>query len=219
MNKIKLLYDVFKTVQEKEEFNVKIKLDAAKGETKVLSLSKEFSTNTTTGECKAKINSEFDCDGKKAKHESNTEFNMKDCGHHRFHHHIGKMGHMDHHNMGCCEHRDIKGKLSKITFILNMLNNLKVEEKDEISILSLNLKDIISEIRNHHKDLGETHKNFHFEGMDEQHKCCDFMKELLRSENSNADLNVYVNKNNEVEKIEVTAKGENSLNALVNFSW
>lgn len=218
MNKIKLLYDVFKTMQEKEEFNVKIKLDAAKGETKILSFSKELNTNTTTGECKAKISSEFDCDGKKAKHESNTEFNMKDCGHHRFHHHIGNMGHMDHHGMGCCE-QGIKGKLSKITFILNTLNNLKVEEKGEISILSLNLKDIISEIKNHHKDLGESHKNFHFEGMGEQHECCDFMKELICSENSNADLNVYVNKNNEVEKIEVIAKGENSLNALVNFGW
>ena len=46
MNKIKLLYDVFKTMKEKESFNVNIKVDAAKGETKVLSFSNEFATNT-----------------------------------------------------------------------------------------------------------------------------------------------------------------------------
>ena len=61
---------------------------------------------------------------------------MKDCKHHKFHHH------MHHHGMGmhtgmCCEHGGIKAKLSKITFILNMLNNLKAEEKDgNINIVS-----------------------------------------------------------------------------------
>ena len=40
--------------------------------------------------------------------------------------------------------------------------------------------------------------------MDEHHKHCAFIKELLCSENSDAVLNVYVNKNNEVEKIEVS---------------
>ncbi|KZL92511.1 hypothetical protein [Clostridium magnum] len=213
MNKIKLLYDVFKTMKEKESFNVNIKLDAVKGEEKVLSFSNEFNTNTTTGESKAKINSEFNCDGKKVKHESNTEFNMKDCKHHKFHHHMG------HHAMGCCEHGGIKAKLSKITFILNILNNLKAEEKDGISILSLNLKDIINEIKDQHKDLAEHHKNFHTQEMGEYHKHCDFIKELLCSENSDAELNIYINKNNEVEKIEVSAKGENSLDALVNFNW
>ena len=213
MNKIKLLYDVFKTMKEKESFNVNIKLDAVKGETKVLSFSNEFSTNTTTGESKAKINSEFNCDGKKVKHESSTEFNMKDCKHHKFHHHMG------HHGMGCCEHGGIKAKLSKITFILNVLNNLKAEEKDGISILSLNLKDIINEIKDQHKDLAEHHKNFHIQEMGEYHKHCDFIKKLLCCENSDAELNIYINRNNEVEKIEVSAKGENSLNGLVNFNW
>lgn len=213
MNKIKLLYDVFKTMKEKEAFDVNIKVDAAKGEEKVLSLSKEFITNTTTGESKAKINSEFNCDGKKVKHESNTEFNMKDCKHHKLNHHMG------HHGRGCCGHGGIKAKLSKITFILNVLENLKAEEKDGISILSLNLKDIINEIKDQHKGLAEHHKNLHVKEMGDHHKHCEFIKALLCSENSNAELNIYINKNNEVEKIEVSAKGENSLNALVNFSW
>lgn len=213
MNKIKLLYDVFKTMKEKELFNVNIKLDAAKGEEKVVSFSNEFNTNTTTGESKAKINSEFNCDGKKVKHESNTEFNMKDCKHHKFHHHRGQ------HGMGCCEHGGIKAKLSKITFILNVLNNLKVEQKDEVSVVSLNLKDIINEIKDQHKDLAKPHKNFHTEEMGEHHKHCEFIKELLCCENSDGELSIYINKNNEVEKIEVDAKGESSLNALINFSW
>lgn len=214
MNKIKVLYDVFKTMKEKESFNGNIKVEAVKGGTKVLSFSNEFSTNTVTGETKVKISSESDFDGKKAKHESNTEFNMKDCKHHKFHHHM----HMHHHGM-CCEPGSIKAKLSKITFILNLLNNLKTEEKDGKLILSLDLKEIIKEIKEHHKDLGEQHKDSCDHNMDDHHKHCACIKEFLCAAHTDAVLNIYVNKNNEVEKVEVVANGENSLNALINLAW
>jgi hypothetical protein len=217
MNTIKLLYDVFKTMKEKESFNVIAKVEAVKGELKVLSFSNEFTTNTVTGETKAKISSEVDCDGKKIKHESNTEFNIKDCKHRKFHHHAHGMG--NHKSGTCCEHGGIKAKLSKITFVLNVLNNLKVEEMDGLSVLSLDLKDIIKEIKEQHKNLAEHHANSFNQNIAEHHKHCIFIKELLCSENSDAVLNIYINKNNEVEKVEVTAKGENSLNALINFSW
>ncbi len=213
MNKIKVLYDVFKTMKEKESFNGNIKVDAVKAGTKVLSFSNEFSTNSTTGETKIKINSESDFDGKKAKHESTTEFNMKDCKHHKFHHNM----HMHHHEM-CCGHDGIKGKLSKITFMLNILNNIKTEEKGDRSILSLDLKEIISEIKNHHKDLDKNHQNSAEHDMDKHPNHCACMKEFLCSTYSDAALNIYVNKNNEVEKIEIIANGENSFNALVNLA-
>jgi hypothetical protein len=214
MNKIKLLYDVFKTMKEKESFKGNIKVDAVKSKAMVLSFSNEFSTNTTTGETKVKINSESNFDGKKAKHESTTEFNMKDCKHHKFHHNM----HIHHHEM-CCENGGIKAKLSKITFMLNILNNLKTEEKDDRSILSLDLKEIISEIKEQHKDLDKKHQNSCEHDIDKQHpNHCACMKEFLCSTYSDAVLNIYVNKNNEVEKIEVSANGENSFNALVNLA-
>jgi hypothetical protein len=222
MNNIKLLYDVFKTMKEKEVFNGTIKVDAVKGDAKVLSFSKEFSTNTVTGETKTKISSEFDCNGKKGTHESNIEFNMKDCKHGKFLHHM----HMHHHGMHksdmFCEHGGIKGKLSKVTFILNILNNLQADEKDGKSVLSLDLKEVIKEIKEIkelHKNLAKEHQNSCEQNMDEHHKHCAFIKEFLCSANDNATLTITINKNNEVEKIEIVAKGENNLNALVNFIW
>lgn len=213
MNRIKVLYDVFKTMKEKELFNGSINVDSSKGGTKVLSFSNEFSTNMTTGETKIKINSESDFDGKKFKHESNTEFNTKDCKHHKFHH-----MHAHHHGM-CCEHGGIKAKLSKITFVLGVLDSLKIEEMDDKLILSLDLKEIIKEIKEQHKNLDKQHKHFCDQNKDEYHKHCACIKDFLFNTNNNAVLNVHVNKNNEVEKIEIVANGENSLNAVVNLAW
>ncbi|WP_026885823.1 hypothetical protein [Clostridium beijerinckii] len=227
MNKIKVLYDVFKTMKEKEIFKGNIKLEAAKGDVKVLSFSNEFETNTKSGETKANINVDLDAEGKKVKHDSNSEFNIKDCPHHGFHRGM----HMNNHGMnmhGVHGHSGIKGGLSKITFILNLLNNVQVEEKDEKAIISLELKEVFKEI----KDM---HKEFH-KGMDEEkikehirqmkenddrgfHKHHKFIKELLCSENSDAVLKIYANKNNEVEKVEISSKGENTVNGSLDLVW
>ena len=50
MNKIKVLYDVVKTMKEKEVFKGNVKFEAAKGAVKVLSFSNEFETNIKSGE-------------------------------------------------------------------------------------------------------------------------------------------------------------------------
>lgn len=227
MNKIKVLHDVFKTMKEKEVFKGNIKLEATKGDVKVLSFSNEFETNTKSGETKANINVDLDGEGKKVKHESNSEFNIKDCPHHGFYRGM----HMHHHGMnmeGMGGHGGIKGGLSKVTFILNLLNNVEVEEKDEKSIISLELKEVFKEIKDMHK---ECHK-----GMDEEkimenirqmkegndrgfHKHHEFIKKLLCSKDSDAILKIYANKNNEVEKIELSSKGENTVNGSLDLVW
>jgi hypothetical protein len=229
MNKIKVLYDVFKTMKEKEVFKGNVKFEAAKGEVKVLSFSNEFETNTKSGETKANINVDLDAEGKKVKHESNSEFNIKDCPHHEFHRGM----HMHNHNQGMNMHGmrghgGIKGGLSKAAFILNLLNNVEVEEKDEKAIISLELKEVFKEIKDMHK---ECHK-----GMDEQkimehikqmkegnhsgfHKHHKFIKELLCSEDSNPVLKIYANKNNEVEKVEISSEGENTVNGSLDLVW
>lgn len=228
MNKIKVLYDVFKTMKEKEVFKGNVKLEAAKGDVKVLSFSNEFETNTKSGETKANINVDLDAEGKKVKHESNSEFNIKDCPHHGFHRGM----HMHHnHGMnmqGIHGHGGIKGHLSKAAFILNLINNVEVEEKDEKAIISLELKEVFKEIKDMHK---ECHK-----GMDEQkimehikqmkegndsgfHKHHKFIKELLCSEDSNPLLKIYVNKNNEVEKAIISSEGKNTVNGSLDLVW
>lgn len=227
MNKIKVLYDVLKTMKEKEVIKGNVKFEATKGDVKVLSFSNEFETNTNSGETKANINVDLDAEGKKVKHESNSEFNIKDCPHHGFHRgmHMHGSG-MDVHGMR--GHGGIKGGLSKAAFILNLLNNVQVEEKDEKAIISLELKEVFKEIKDMHK---ECHK-----GMDEEkimehikqmkegndrgfHKHHKFIKELLSSEDSNPVLKIYANKSNEVEKVEISSKGENTVNGSLDLVW
>lgn len=222
MNKIKVLYDVFKTMKEKEVFKGSVKLEATKGDVKVLSFSNEFETDTKSGETKANISVDLDAEGKKVKHDSNSEFNIKECPHHGFH-----RG-MHNHGMKYARSWWIKGGLSKVTFILNLLNNVQVEEKDEKAIISLELKEVFKEIKDIHK---ECHK-----GMDEEkimehirqmkesddrgfHKHHKFIKELLCSENSDAILKIYANKDNEVEKVEISSKGENAVNGSLDLVW
>lgn len=227
MNKIKVLHDVFKTMKEKEVFKGNIKFEAAKGDLKVFSFSNEFETNTKSGETKANINVDLDAEGKKVKHESNSEFNIKDCPHHGFHRGM----HMHNHGVnmhGMSGQGGIKGCLSKVTFILNLLNNVQVEEKDENAIISLELKEVFKEIKDMHKDC---HK-----GMDEEkimenirqmkesddrgfHKHHKFIKELLSSEDSDATLKIYANKNNEVEKVEILSTGQNNVKGSLDLVW
>lgn len=227
MNKIKILYDVFKTMKGKEIFKGTVKVDLVKGEDKLVDFTNEFSTNILSGDTKIKINSEINIDEKKSKHEISSEFNSKDCRHHKFH----KGFHMGHHRGEdhCTGASGIKGKISKITFMLNVLNNLKLEETDGKTVISLDLKEIIKEIKNekqefykelHEKIRAKHGKVFDEENMDEQHKLHHgFMKEILHSEYKDAVVNIYVSNNNEVEKIEVSANGEKKFNALVNLVW
>jgi hypothetical protein len=223
MNKIKVLHDVFKTMKDKEVFKGSLKLEATKGEEKILSFSNEFETNTKSGETKAKLNVDLDAEGKKVKHESNSEFNIKSCPHHKFHRGM----HMHHHGHGH-GHCGIKAGLSKITFVLNLLNNIQVEEKEEQSIISLELKEVLKEIKEMHKDFHkgideekilEYHKQMH-DGVDKEfHKHHKFIKEMLCSEQSDAVLKIYSNKNNEIEKVEISSKGENIINGTLDLTW
>ena len=223
MNKIKVLYDVFKTMKDKEIFKGNLKVEAAKGELKILSFSNEFETNTKSGETKAKLNVNSDVEGKKVKHESNSEFNIKNCPHHKFH----KGMHMHHHGHGC-GHGGIKSGLSKITLVLNLLNNIQVEEKEEKYIISLDLKEVLKEMKDLHKDFHkgideekilEYQKQMH-DGMNKDfHKHHKFIKEILCCEQSDALLKIYANKNNEIEKVEISAKGENTINGTLDLVW
>jgi hypothetical protein len=219
MNKIKVLYDVFKTMKDKEALKGNIKLDAVKGGVKVLSFANEFETNTKNGETKANINLDLDDEGKKVKHESNSEFNMKCHNHHKFHH---GMHHRMHGQGG------IKAGLSKATFILNLLNVMKVEEKEGKSVISLELKEVLKEMKDIHKDFhkeipdekrAEWHKKMNERGANDFHKHHKFIKELLCSEDSDTLLKIYANENNEVEKVELSGKGENSVNGSLDLVW
>lgn len=229
MNKIKLLYDVVMAMREKEVFRGTLKGEGFRDQVSFFSFTNEFERDTSSGQTKAKITTELDCDGKKVKHQSETEFTARCChGHGNMRH--GFMGHMHHHH-GFKEHfgqgdgmcGGIKGKLTRVGLLLSMLNNLKVEEQaDKSQLLSLNMKEIPEELK---KALREkSHKHV----FQDEHRPHCFMKELHSMDNPNFEIKVLVNQDSEVARVELSATGQQrdqdkvcqvNLKAELNLNW
>ncbi|SPF47806.1 conserved hypothetical protein [Candidatus Desulfosporosinus infrequens] len=215
MSKIKLMYDVINTMKEKEVLSGTFKAEIKKDQIQIASFTNEFEKNLLNGETKAKISTELDCDGKKMKHQSQTEFTMQGCC--QGHRHHGFMRHMHHHHHDLHSgqtHEDIKcggikGKLTKLAFVLNIFNQIKVEEKeDESVILSLNLNEIPDEIKI------AIQERISQRTMPEHHQHHGFMKELLTLQDPNIECILWISKNREVEKVLLTVNGKrtNELN-------
>lgn len=218
MNKIKVLYDVFRTMKGKEEIKGSLKVNGEKDGVRFIKLENEFEKNMTTGYTKAKISSEFNNDGKSFKHESSSEFDMGKFPGHR---HGQFMRHMHNHGHNCDEMRaggHFQG-LSKITFLFGVLNNLELKEtENEGALLTLNTKDFPEEMKKTFKEGMMEHKKFHRDyeqnGFDEQtmgkgHRGHhEFMKELQGIIDPNIELNIWINKNSEIDKILINANGK-----------
>lgn len=224
MSKLKLMYDVINTMKDKEVINGALKVEGKKDETQVVSFVNEFEKNLVNGETKVKISTELDYDGKKVKHESNTEFTMMGC-HGKMHH--GMMKHMhyhNHHGHHCGENQDdprcggIKGKLTKLAFVLNVFNQIKVEENEDKSvILSLSLDDIPDEMKKVFQERCSqrtTSEHQHPHGSSEGKHHHALMKEFCTLKDPKIEFRVLINKIREVEKILVTVDGKqiNELN-------
>ncbi|NPV91115.1 MAG: hypothetical protein HPY50_10130 [Firmicutes bacterium] len=194
MNKIKLLYDVVKAMRDKNEFQGVVKARGTCDSVEVMRFENEFQKNLATGLTKARINTVLDHDGKQVKHESSTEiygcFPDHCGGHHRRFHRF----HSEHHR--CCGGR---AKLTKLAFILNALNNLKVEEQaDKSVVLTLNLTEIPEDLKAEiHARMAEKHH---------REMCC--LKGVTAVENPQAALTVWLTKNSEVERVILTASAK-----------
>lgn len=219
MNKIKVLYDVVNTMKKRDAVKGTIDFKVVKGEETIISFANEFSKDNASGNIKAKINKEINIDGKKIKQETDVDFNMKDCPFHKFHHGMHGHGHV-HGNM----HMSFKAKLSRAAFMLNVLNNLKAEEKDNMTILSLDLKEIMkegqalrAEFENDFKgeQMERNQDEYSKENMRMHHQPPKFIKELFCDDYKDAVLNITVNKNNEVEKVELSANGDTAINGTL----
>lgn len=216
MSKLKLMYDVINTMKDKEAISGALKVEGIKDQTKIANFTNEFEKNLATGETKVKLSTELDYDGKKVKHESQTEFTMQGChrrGHHGFMNH---MHHMNHHHQGnhCGEQFDaqecggIKAKLTKLAFVLNILNQIKLEEKEDKSVLlSLSLNEFPDEMKKAFRERMSQRT------MSEHHQHHGFMKEFFTLQEAKVELNVWISKNREVEKITLTVDGK-QLNEL-----
>jgi hypothetical protein len=203
MNKIKLLYDVITKMKNKEVINGTITAEGKKDNLNIFSFENEFEKNTLTGHIKTKISTEMDYEGKRIKHESSTDFNMPDCHgnmHHRF---------IKHHHNHDEDHTGMKfgpkDGLNRIAFALSILNALKADElEDKSYMLSLSLNEMPEDIKQ------AIHEKMNSEKSSEKHGLHDhfFMKEFHSMNSLNIDLNIYINKDFEIEKIMFNAKGE-----------
>ncbi|MHB8986245.1 MAG: hypothetical protein ACYC38_09960 [Eubacteriales bacterium] len=233
MSKIKLLYDVITTMKDKESCSGKLKVEGSRDRVKIFGLENEFEKNMADGRTKAKVTLEMDCEGKKVKHESSTEFDG--CGSHGTGRH-GFMGHMishchghhpDHGQMGTCGENKrcgVKEKLSRLVCLLGVLNSMKVkEQEDKSTVLSLDFAEIPGEMKKmiHEKLLKKKMQHEH------GHQCV--CKEFSGMEVSNGGLNIFINKNKEVEKVTLTIEGKQkgdlgdprqmNLQAELRFAW
>ncbi|AOT70725.1 hypothetical protein [Geosporobacter ferrireducens] len=202
MNKIKLMYDVVKTLKEKQVFKGTLKAEAKKDQVKVFSLIKDFEKNTVSGQVKSKISTMLDYEGKSIKHESSTEFNLQDCCDSKHHDFMRKMhGHHRHEGMKCC---GVKSKLSKLAFILNVLNNMQVEElEDKGVLLSVHIDEVPEELKN---VLQEKIQHKEEQHGSEQQCCC--MKDFCFTEDINVFIKIQINKDSELEKAVVIVGGK-----------
>lgn len=220
MSKIKLLYDAVTAIKEKDSCSGNLKVEGNRDGVKIFGLDNEFEKNMGDGRTRAKISLEIDCEGKKVKHESSTEFacpGSHDDRRHDFWRHMAfRHGHghghypkHDHMAGWGGKHGGIKEKLNKLAFLLNVLNNLKVEEReDKSTVLSLDFNEIPGELK---KSIHEKFQRHQMSGA-HGHQC--LLKEFAGMDVTTALLHIFLNKNKEVEKIllAVTGKQKNDLN-------
>ena len=208
MNKLKLMYDVIKTLRDQDAINGVAKMEVQKDQTKIFHVENQFQKNLVTMQTTAKITSEVDYEGKKVKHQSTTEFTNQ-CPGNGMRHRIFK--HMHHAGDKC---GGIKAKLTKLTFVLGLLNKMKAEEQEDKTILlTLEITSLPEEI----KALIQERMS-HAESAHNQDRCC-FMKELCCIEDGKFSFTMSVNKDYEIGKIVMTFDGvqhneENEQHAL-----
>lgn len=204
MNKIKLMYDLVNTMKEKETLKGVLKAEGKKDQVELFSLVNDFEKSMSNGQSKAKIKVELDYQGKKVKHESSTEFDQNGCGRQMFMRQHGHFhSHKHHFGPGEMQCRGIKDKLSRLAYVLKILNDIKVDElEDQNQLLSLKINDISESMK------CAIHEKMKYK-MEHKANCHhSFMKEFMNMDTANIELSILVNKNKEIEKIFVKVDGE-----------
>lgn len=202
MNKIKLMYDIAKTMKEKEIFNGFLQAECIKDSTTIFHMENEFSKNLTTGLMVAKIKTEMDYQGKRLKHESNTEYThlsksqSKGCfrGRHPHFHHRG--------------HGGLKSLFTGLTLALDILNRTKVEvQTDNSNVITLEIDELPKELQGLKQHFIENHGHGHVHENHHHHGLC-LMKEFHALESPKLILTAHINKNNEIETVDILLSGK-----------
>lgn len=210
MNKIKLMYDVAKTMREKEVFTGSLAINGKRDQIDCFSFTNEFEKNTSTGQVKLKIKINMNCDGKQMKHESSSEFNIQNLRA-RMRHHHHHMGH-NFDFQSCCsddpERCDsgFKTRMSGLMFILRVIDDMKVEELENNELaLSIKLDELPEGLAN------RMHSRFQHRmspGNLQGHPRHPVMKALCCLEKPQIMVNIKLNQDKAIEAINITADGK-----------
>ena len=196
MNKLKLMYDVVKTLRDQDTIDGVATVEVQKDQGKIFYVKNQFQKNLVTMQTTTTITSEVDYEGKKVKHQSTTEFTNQCPGNgmrYKFFKHM-------HHSGDKCG--GIKAKLTKLTFVLGLLNSVKVEEQeDKANLITLEITSLPEEIKMHIQE-----KMSHIESGHNQDRCC-FCKESCCIEKGKFSFAMSVNKDYGIEKIVITFDG------------
>lgn len=221
MNRVKLLYEVVKTMKEKETWQGRFTVHASKDQATIFKLDNEFEKQLANGATKLKVHVELDADGKKMSHDSNTEFNFgafQDQHHSGFHESMhcrpGIRGIFHLHPMHCSPEQDIfqhqqhfrfhrgnfKEGLSRLAFLLNLFDQIKLETKtDQSFILSLQLKELPQEF--HEMMRHKMSKAGFGPHEDDVPAHLHWIKEFHKMENPDGEVQIFVTSRFEVEKV------------------
>ncbi len=138
-----------------------------------------------------------------------------------------KKNHMRCHGMGRMGKNPMK-KFGKAAFMLKVLNEMELSEDGDFKIIKLDLNEVKKEM----KELKEENKGKHFhckhkynqKSIDELEGIFKLMaikhkmrKEILFADYDEMTLNLYINKEFNIEKAFIEGKGEKTVNIEVNF--
>lgn len=140
MNKIKLMYDIAKAMQEKELLNGTLQAECTKDDTVIFRMDNAF-THEASGLTKANIKMAMNDEGKQFKHESTTEFTHPQGFHRHGCHsrHHARHFHQFHqvHHPSMCEQGPggFKGFFFGMTTAFDILNRTTAEEQSDGTVL------------------------------------------------------------------------------------
>jgi hypothetical protein len=215
MKKIKLLYDVARTMKNMAKIDGVITVDVRKDQETVFSLQNKFEKDEA-GKVTANAASKMNLHGEGLTRKSTTEFTL--TGDHgpctmmkSFHRHHGTSG-----------PGGIKGVFHRISVALGILSSLKVEERQNgTAQISLDWSDVPDEIKTLVREKMKNHHACHADIASKQ-GCCDV--EML-----NGLLVVAVNDKHTVDKLTVNLDGRTkdekneahtmTATAEVQFAW
>lgn len=222
MNKLKLIYDVVMTMKKKESINGSLQVEGKKDQVEFLRIENAFEKNLISGELKAKITTDIEAHGNTVKHQSTTELNLKNCDH-------GACPGKRHGHHGSMKCGGLKSKLGMLAFGIKLIDNMQiVEQEDEKLLLSINLDEFPEVLKSIHSGHGQEMSDAHH-AHDLHHVHHAHLKELSTMEKVNIGVTILINKDKEIEKIQLIVAGkqnadDNSIHELnfqgeVQLNW